>query len=78
MDIEASARKHGVTDEDMLHAYRHHWRAFATDDTELTMFVGPRQDGEPLEVGVVADEHGEAIIHAMAAREKFLKGWWKR
>lgn len=28
MDIEASARKHDVTDEDMLHAVRHHWRAF--------------------------------------------------
>ena len=28
VDIEASARKHGVADEDMLHAFRHHWRAF--------------------------------------------------
>ena len=28
MDIEASARKHGVTDDHMLHALRHHWRAF--------------------------------------------------
>ncbi|MDK1010797.1 MAG: hypothetical protein QGM46_03045 [Actinomycetota bacterium] len=52
MDIEASARRHGVPDEDMLHALRHHWRAFETDD------------------------QGAAIIHAMAAREKFLKGWW--
>ncbi|MGD9703407.1 MAG: hypothetical protein AB7V74_13520 [Acidimicrobiia bacterium] len=45
MDIEASARKHDVTDEDMLHAFRHHWRAFATDDSEVTMFIGPRRDG---------------------------------
>jgi len=29
-----------------------------------------------LEVGVVADDEGTAIIHAMRARKKFLKGWW--
>lgn len=77
MDIEASARKHGVSDEDMLHAYRHHWRAFATPDPDVTMFIGPSSDREPLGVGLVADDDGEAIIHAMPARPKFLKGWWK-
>jgi len=61
----------------MLHGYRHHWRAFATDDASVTMFVGPGRDGAPLEIGVVADDEGEAIIHCMAARSKFLKGWWK-
>jgi len=40
------------------------------------MFIGPSRRAEPLEVGVVADEDGTAIIHAMKAREKFLKGWW--
>ena len=74
MDIEASARKHDVSDEDMLHAYRHHWRAFATDDATITIFIGPRLDGAPVEVAVVADTDGEAIIHAMPARAKFLKG----
>lgn len=76
MDIEASARSHGVFDDDMLHAYRHHWTAFATDDLSVTMFVGPGRNGAPLEVGVVVDEDGEAIIHCMPARAKFLKGWW--
>ena len=75
VDIDASARKHGVDNEDMLHAYRHHWRAFATDDSEITMFIGPRRDGGPLEVAVVSDDDGEAIIHSMPARAKFLKGW---
>lgn len=41
-----------------------------------TMFIGPSTTTEPLEVGVVADDEGTAIIHAMKAREKFLKGWW--
>ena len=31
MDIEASARKHGVSDDDMLHAYRHPIRVFDLD-----------------------------------------------
>lgn len=76
MDIEASARKHDVPDEDMLHAYRHHWRAFVTDDVAVTMFIGPAQDGSAIEVGVVVDDDGEAVIHCMPARAKFLKGWW--
>lgn len=78
MDIEASARKHGVADEDMLHAVRHHWRAFETDDPAVTMFVGPTRAGAPIEVGVVVDDDGSAVIHAMAARSKFLEGWWTR
>ena len=78
MDIESSAHKHGVHDEDMLHAYRLHWRAFETDDPTVMMFIGPSRSGEPLEIGVVNDEHGGAIIHVMPARDKFLKGWWTR
>ncbi len=76
VDIEASARKHGVHDDDMRHAYRHHLIAFATNDESVTMFVGPSRSGHPLEVGVVVDDDGEAIVHAMPARPKFLKGWW--
>lgn len=34
--------------------------------------------GEPLEVGALVDDEGMAIIHAMPARAKFLKGWWTR
>lgn len=49
---------------------------FATDDPDVTMFIGPSRAGEPLEIGVVTDEDGSAVIHAMSARDKFLKGWW--
>ncbi|MCB0992877.1 MAG: hypothetical protein KDB16_18010 [Acidimicrobiales bacterium] len=78
MDVEPAARKHGVPDDDMLHALRHHWRAFETNDPAVTMFIGPSRSGEPLEVGVVQDDQGVAVIHAMAARAKFLKGWWSQ
>ena len=36
--VVASARKHGVPDEDMLHAYRNPIRVFELDD--LVMLVG--------------------------------------
>jgi hypothetical protein len=77
VDVEPEARKHGVNDDDMLHALRHHWRAFETGDAQVTMFIGPSRSGEPLEIGVVEDDDGVAVIHAMAARRKFLEGWWK-
>ena len=76
VDIEASARKHGVSDDDMLHALRNHWQAFETDDPDATMYIGPARNAEALEVGVVNDEEGTAVIHAMPARPKFLEGWW--
>lgn len=76
MDSESSARKHGVRDDDMLHALHHHWRAFETDDRDVTLFIGPSTAGVPLEVAVVEDEAGVAVIHAMRARAKFLIGWF--
>lgn len=49
-----------------------------TDDPAETMFIGPSTTVEPLEIGVVADEEGTPVIHAMAARPKFLKGRWNQ
>lgn len=49
VDIEASARKHDVRDDDMLHALRHHWRAFEIDDPAVTMYIGPATNAVPLE-----------------------------
>jgi hypothetical protein len=69
--ILASARKHGTPDDDMLHAYRHPVRVFDLDD--LTMLIGADASGQLLEVGVAVGEGVEFIVHAMAAREKFLR-----
>jgi hypothetical protein len=62
--ILASARKHGITDDDMLHAYRHPIRVFDLDD--LDMLVGADTAGRMLEIGVTAAEGVEFIVHAMA------------
>lgn len=66
-----SARKHGISDSDMLHAYRHPIRVFAMDD--LVMLVGADQSGRLLEVGIAEAEGLEFIVHAMPARERFLR-----
>ena len=41
-------------------------------DDDLTMLIGPAQDGTPLEIGIL-DLNGEdpVIIHAMPLRPKF-------
>ena len=69
--ILSSARKHGVTDIDMLHAYQHPVRVFALDD--LTMLIGADSSGRVLEVGVASAEGFDFIVHAMPARLKFLR-----
>ena len=69
--VLASARKHGTTDTDMLHAFHHPIRVFDLD--ELTMLVGADHSGRMLEVGVAVGEGVEFIVHAMPAREKFLR-----
>jgi hypothetical protein len=74
--IAPSARKHGISDEDMIHALRHHLFPMATEDPEVIIYVGPSRTAEPLEIGVLDDDDGLAVIHAMPARQKFLKGVW--
>ena len=69
--ILASARKHGIPDDDMLHAYRNPIRVFAFDD--LTMLVGADTAGRMIEVGLATGEGVEFIAHAMPARPKFLR-----
>lgn len=66
-----SARKHGIPDDDMLHAYRNPIRVFDLDD--LTMLVGPGRAVEVLEIGVASAEGIDFIVHAMPARPKFLE-----
>jgi len=69
--IVASARKHGITDDDMLHAYRYPIRVFDLDG--LDMLIGADRSGRMLEIGVTSAEGVEFIVHAMAARSKFLE-----
>ena len=58
--IVASARKHGIPDNDMLHAYRNPIRVFELND--LIMLIGGDESGRMLEVGVAAAEGIEFIV----------------
>lgn len=66
-----SARRHGITDADALHAYRQPIRVFDLDG--LTMLIGADTTGRVLEIGVAVGDGVEFIVRAMPAREKFLR-----
>jgi len=69
--ILASARKHGIADNDMIHAYRHAIRSLDVDD--FVMCIGPNRHGNLLEIGYMTDPNTVQIFHAMPARHKFLR-----
>ena len=69
--ILASARKHGLTDDDILHAYRNPTKVFDLDD--LTMLIGPDSAARLLEIGIAQAESLDFIVHAMPARPNFLE-----
>lgn len=70
--IAPSARKHGVSDEDILHVYSHPIRVFELDGG-FTMIIGANRAAIIYEVGAVEGSTAVVIVHAMRAREKFLR-----
>lgn len=70
--VAPSARKHGLRDDQILHAFNNPMRAEDLDEG-LTMLVGPDHAGNPLEIGVVDSDDGPVIVHAMPARPKYLR-----
>lgn len=73
MRIGEPARKHGVADDDILHAVRHAMRRRDMGENP-TMPIGPATDGSLLEIGVLDLEGDDPVaIHAMALRPKFYR-----
>ena len=70
--VAESAYKHGIGDEDILHAYNNPIRVEDLDE-ELFMLIGTSRAGNLLEIGVVATSDGPVIVHAMEARPKYLR-----
>ena len=70
--VTDSARRHGISDDDILHAYRNPIRLHMLDD--MNMLVGADRSGRLLELGVTVDEDEwiAAIVHAMPMRSRFL------
>ena len=72
MIIAESARRHGVGDEDIRHAYANPIRVFELDEG-LTMIIGANRAAIIYEIGVVDGVPAAADAHAMKARDKFLR-----
>ncbi|GJJ23714.1 hypothetical protein [Mycolicibacterium mageritense] len=72
MQIEASARKHGISDAAMLHAVANALRVVPQeyDGEERELIIGPDQSARLLEIVVCTDEPVR-IIHADICRPKF-------
>jgi hypothetical protein len=70
--IAATAHKHGIPDADILHAYANPTRVFALDDG-LVMLIGATRSATLIEIGVVEGTEGTVVVHAMPARNTFLR-----
>ncbi len=70
--IAPSAYKHGLSREDILHAYRNPLRIWDLGDG-FTMMIGPNRAALILEVGYVEGDVAMVIVHAMPARDKYLR-----
>ena len=74
VEIVASARNHGISDDDIRHAFTNAVAAITTpDQPDFTMLIGADIAGKFLEIGVLAAEDNDYVIHAMAARSRYLK-----
>jgi hypothetical protein len=71
VEIYRSARRHGIADEDILHAAEHALAVGEQDDGTV-LYLGPDRAGNLLEVvSVVRDDGSEIVIHAMRMRAKY-------
>lgn len=70
--IAPSAFKHGLSEDEILHAYRNPIRVWDLGDG-LTMMIGANAAAIILEIGYIQGDVAVVIVHAMRAREKFLR-----
>ena len=74
MEILPSARKHGISDDDIRHGFNNALAAIITaHQPDFTMVVGADPHGHLLEIGVLAADDNDYVIHAMPARTKYVQ-----
>ncbi|MFC6706877.1 hypothetical protein [Flexivirga alba] len=73
MEILGSARKHGVDDADIEHAWKSALRfvPFEYDGEDRLLVIGPDDTGRLLELVAVPADTPTRIIHADGLRPKF-------
>jgi hypothetical protein len=69
VEIHETARKHGVPDEDIRHAFEHviGWVEIG-DDPLRYLLAGPGLAGNLLELVLLVSASAELVIHAMTLR----------
>ncbi len=70
--LAPSAFKHRLAETDILHAYRNPVRVWDLGDG-FTIVIGATAGAVMLEIGYVEGDTAVVIVHAMRAREKFLR-----
>jgi hypothetical protein len=75
VEIHASARKHGVADQDTLHAIDHALALEdAGEDPDRWLLIGPDTAGNLLEVVIMITAEGtQLVIHAMPMRDQYRR-----
>jgi uncharacterized DUF497 family protein len=73
VDLSASARKHGVDDEDIVHAWEKAIRyvEYEYQGEERLLVMGADRHGRMLELVAVPADEPTRIIHADRLRPKF-------
>jgi uncharacterized DUF497 family protein len=73
--ISESARKHGVDDEDIVHAWENAIRyvEYDYDGDERLLVIGADRHGRMLELVAVPADEPTRIIHADRLRPKFYE-----
>ena len=73
MEVADSARKHGISDESIVHAWENAIKLaeFEYDGEERLFVIGPDMSGNLLELVAVPAHEPTRIIHADRLRPKF-------
>lgn len=73
MKIRRSARKHGLSDADIIHAWTNALRfvEYEYDGEDRLLVIGPDPDGRLLELVAVPADVPTRIIHADVLRARF-------
>ena len=71
MEIRHSARKHGIDDADIEHAWTQATRLVEYDGEGRLLVIGPDRHGRMLELVAVPAAQPTRIIHADRLRPKF-------
>ena len=73
MEIADSARKHGISDDSVVHAWEHaiKFAEFEYDGEERLFVIGPDLSGNLLELVAVPVAEPTRIIHADRLRPRF-------